>query len=638
MNNNLFDISLRDYFTNNVKYATFRSPTGTGKSTILPTRAIDLFYEINGRLPIIFYVTPNIEGVMNMYNRAISNNTKYSIGYAADYKINYNSNRLNYIRNNLSTNEQNTTLIYCTTGHFLNILRDCVKYLNDNYDIVFKYLGFCDLVFIDEPHKHTIDSDLCLSFLKYLLVTHYEKNVPNVICTSATYYEEKLYNFELPYNYDINVIYANIDRNLTFYERIEMIGENIVNILMNLKFNGVCLVFLPGISEIKRVETKIKQIPTFECDIVIAHSSSSEEEKNNIYSNNNRCKIILATNMIEQSITIENLSLIFDSMIEKINVCGSNETINLTNSFISQDSAEQRKGRLGRTCPGILVRMISEEHYNELAKSILPEIERLPITNQLLMALDCNVDYRFIFGDKNNGINKSITEYQQKKIENSFNIFTYFGLVQKYGSYYKLTELGKFLSDSQINYKSRIFIYGWLKNKNKLYEAIVFSVLLEESQYIFNMFAFDNRNSTKSCIETLLTPWNEFTSHYNINEKKYLEKDDEKFDDFCSKYGIIKKQWIRMLNKLINTIGLLNKNIKQYEINIDEFIKKAKPYLKRLYFKYNKVDNLKYKRDNNENLLELSNSLSRDFSDKDYVYSLLNLRDKNGKYYIFIWI
>ena len=100
MDYNLFDISLRDYFTNKIKYATFRAPTGTGKSTILPTRAIELFYEINDRLPIIFYVTPNIEGVMNMYNRAISTNTKYSIGYAADYKIKYNNNRLNFIRNN----------------------------------------------------------------------------------------------------------------------------------------------------------------------------------------------------------------------------------------------------------------------------------------------------------------------------------------------------------------------------------------------------------------------------------------------------------------------------------------------------------------------------------------------------------
>ena len=629
MDYNLFDISLRDYFTNKIKYATFRAPTGTGKSTILPTRAIELFYEINDRLPIIFYVTPNIEGVMNMYNRAISTNTKYSIGYAADYKIKYNNNRLNFIRNNSTTDDENTTLIYCTTGHFLNILRDSVKYLNDNYDIIFKYLGFCDLVFVDEPHKHTIDSDLCLSLLKYLLVTHYDKNVPNVICTSATYYEEKLYNFDLPYNYDINVIYANIDRNLNFYERIDVIGESIVNTLISLNFNGICLVFLPGISEIKRVETKIKQIPTFECDIVIAHSSSSEEEKKNIYSRNNKCKIILATNMIEQSITIENLSLIFDSMIEKINVCGANETINLTNSFISQDSAEQRKGRLGRTCPGILVRMMTEKHYNELPKSILPEIERLPITNQLLLALDCNVDYRFIFGDKINS---------NKKIENCFNIFTYFGLVQKYGSYYKLTKLGKFLSDSQINYKSRIFIYGWLNNKNELYEAVVFSVLLEESQYIFNMFGFDKRNSKQSCIETLLTPWNDFTSHYNINEKKYLEENDEYFDDFCSKYGITKKQWIRMINKLTNTMSLLKKSIKQYEINIDEFIVKAKPYLKRLYFKYNKVGGLTYKRDNKEDLLELSNSLSTDFSDKDYVYSLLNLRDKTGKYYIFIWI
>lgn len=55
--------------------------------------------------------------------------------------------------------------------------------------------------------------------------------------------------------------------------------------------------------------------------------------------------------------------------------------------WISKASAEQRKGRAGRTGPGVCYRVYSEEEYTSLEKYSTPEIQRVPLDSLLLQMM-----------------------------------------------------------------------------------------------------------------------------------------------------------------------------------------------------------------------------------------------------------
>lgn len=56
----------------------------------------------------------------------------------------------------------------------------------------------------------------------------------------------------------------------------------------------------------------------------------------------------------------------------------------LKESWISRASAEQRKGRAGRTGPGVCFRLYKEEEYTAMEEYSTPEIRRVPLESLVL--------------------------------------------------------------------------------------------------------------------------------------------------------------------------------------------------------------------------------------------------------------
>ena len=59
--------------------------------------------------------------------------------------------------------------------------------------------------------------------------------------------------------------------------------------------------------------------------------------------------------------------------------------------WISKASAEQRKGRAGRTGPGVCYRLYSETEYNEMQAYSTPEIQRVPLDSLLLQMISLGI-------------------------------------------------------------------------------------------------------------------------------------------------------------------------------------------------------------------------------------------------------
>lgn len=166
------------------------------------------------------------------------------------------------------------------------------------------------------------------------------------------------------------------------------------------KHEGNCLVFLPGVKEINQLSKQIKQILENESEskssmnILIAplHGSLNKQQQDLAIAspqdtNKDKAmrKIVLATNIAETSITIEGISCVIDSGLERMLDYNPASGMNRLNTHtISQDSAEQRSGRAGRLSAGVCYRMWTAEQQPRLLKHASAEILHSDLSSLVL--------------------------------------------------------------------------------------------------------------------------------------------------------------------------------------------------------------------------------------------------------------
>ena len=155
---------------------------------------------------------------------------------------------------------------------------------------------------------------------------------------------------------------------------------------------GNCLVFLPGVKEINQLSRQIKQQLDRESitNILIAplHGSLSKTQQDLAISapaDKAMRKIVLATNIAETSITIDAITCVIDSGLERILDYNPASGMNrLTTRSISQDSAVQRSGRAGRLSAGICYRMWTAQQQPRLLKHAPAEILHSDLSSLVL--------------------------------------------------------------------------------------------------------------------------------------------------------------------------------------------------------------------------------------------------------------
>lgn len=152
---------------------------------------------------------------------------------------------------------------------------------------------------------------------------------------------------------------------------------------------GDMLVFLSGMSDIQTLQEAAKQyaLETKRWIILPLHSTLSIEDQEKVFdiAPDGVRKCILSTNIAETSVTIDGLRFIIDSgKVKEISYDPKYKMQRLQEFWISRASAEQRKGRAGRTGPGVCFRLYTQTEYNEFKEFTTPEIQRVPLNSLLL--------------------------------------------------------------------------------------------------------------------------------------------------------------------------------------------------------------------------------------------------------------
>ncbi|VAW64806.1 ATP-dependent helicase HrpB [hydrothermal vent metagenome] len=160
---------------------------------------------------------------------------------------------------------------------------------------------------------------------------------------------------------------------------------------------GSCLVFLPGRKEILTLENTINEYlnsATYELNpglenIIVAplygSLTKTQQDQAILAAPPGKRKFVLATNIAETSLTIEGISCVIDSGLEKVlhytPSCGMNK---LKTQFISHDSATQRSGRAGRLNAGTCYRLWTKHQHSRLLKHATAEILHSDLSSLVL--------------------------------------------------------------------------------------------------------------------------------------------------------------------------------------------------------------------------------------------------------------
>jgi ATP-dependent RNA helicase HrpB len=151
---------------------------------------------------------------------------------------------------------------------------------------------------------------------------------------------------------------------------------------------GSLLVFLPGGGEIRRAATLIaERVRDPNVDVVPLYGALDSDVQDRAISPPpaGRRKVVLATSIAETSLTIEGVRVVIDTGLSR--VPRYEPAVGLTRLEtvrVSRASADQRRGRAGRTEPGICYRLWAEPENQSLAPFATPEILAADLTNLVL--------------------------------------------------------------------------------------------------------------------------------------------------------------------------------------------------------------------------------------------------------------
>jgi ATP-dependent helicase HrpB len=141
---------------------------------------------------------------------------------------------------------------------------------------------------------------------------------------------------------------------------------------------GSVLVFLPGAAEIRRTETQLKErVDDTGVDIVTLFGALDAREQDRAISPApaGRRKVVLATSIAETSLTIEGVRVVIDSGLARVPRYEPDVGLTrLETVRVSRAAADQRRGRAGRTGPGVCYRLWDEPQTGSLEPYTRPEI------------------------------------------------------------------------------------------------------------------------------------------------------------------------------------------------------------------------------------------------------------------------
>lgn len=338
--------------------------TGSGKTTQLPKICAELG---RGKYGLIGHTQPRRLAARSVANR-IAEEMETELGGFVGYKVRFTD----------QISDQ-TQIKLMTDGILLAEIQ------ND------RFLNQYDTIIIDEAHERSLNIDFILGYLKQLLPRRPDLKV---IITSATIDPERFSKHfsNAPIievsgrTYPVEVRYrplAGDDDSESDRDQLEGIFQAVDELCD--EGLGDILIFMNGEREIRDTAYALSKRNLRDTEIVPLYARLSAGEQNKIFQPHAGRRIVLATNVAETSLTVPGIKYVIDPGTARISRYSYRTKVQrLPIEPISQASANQRKGRCGRTEEGICIRLYSEEDFLSRPEFTDPEILRTNLASVIL--------------------------------------------------------------------------------------------------------------------------------------------------------------------------------------------------------------------------------------------------------------
>ncbi|KAI5578160.1 hypothetical protein POPTR_008G014100v4 [Populus trichocarpa] len=207
---------------------------------------------------------------------------------------------------------------------------------------------------------------------------------------------------------------------------------------------GAVLVFMTGWEDISCLRDQLKAHPLLgdpnRILLLTCHGSMATSEQKLIFEKPppNVHKIVLATNMAEASITINDVVFVIDcGKAKETTYDALNNTPCLLPSWISKASARQRRGRAGRVQPGECYHLYPRCVYEAFAEYQLPELLRTPLNSLCLQIKSLQV------GSIGEFLSAALQPPKPLAVQNAIDFLKMIGALDEKEN---LTNLGKYLT------------------------------------------------------------------------------------------------------------------------------------------------------------------------------------------------
>ncbi|WP_274914898.1 ATP-dependent RNA helicase HrpA [Streptomyces sp. WZ-12] len=148
---------------------------------------------------------------------------------------------------------------------------------------------------------------------------------------------------------------------------------------------GDILVFLSGEREIRDTADALNKKNLAATEVLPLYARLSHAEQHRVFQRHTGRRIVLATNVAETSLTVPGIKYVIDPGMARISRYSFRTKVQrLPIEPVSQASANQRKGRCGRTSDGICIRLYSEEDFLSRPEFTDAEILRTNLASVIL--------------------------------------------------------------------------------------------------------------------------------------------------------------------------------------------------------------------------------------------------------------
>jgi ATP-dependent helicase HrpB len=344
------------------------APTGSGKTTQVPQMLLDA--GLAGDKKIVVLQPRRVAA------RTVAARVAWERGSPLGAEVGYQ------IRFDDQTS-LGTRISYVTEGILLRWLQD---------DRTLSDLG---VVLFDEFHERNLLSDVALALVKRL--QRAERPDLKLAVMSATLEAEPVADYlEDGEGRDVTPVLRSEGQSFPVEVRylsqpderpVTEQAADLVEQIVRSGAPGDILVFMPGMAEINATISAVRTIRADEnLALIPLHGDLPPDQQDLAFAPNPLRKVVVATNVAETSVTIEGIRHVVDSGLARVARYDAERGIGtLFIEPISRASADQRKGRAGRTAPGTCHRLWTENGHLNRPERNTPEIQRSDLAEVVLL-------------------------------------------------------------------------------------------------------------------------------------------------------------------------------------------------------------------------------------------------------------